>query len=426
MPAKPFIDLASALQALPCAVACAIVACSPGAPRSEGGANVPRFAAAPATNITDGCAAGYDTTVDYFPNKATIRYSKQIRVEYRKHYKVLTISPRGDSTKRLQYALVQCGTPHPDGFPPLRVIEVPVRRFIVSHPDYTSAVDLLGVTDRLVGVQAFKLITSPGVRARADSGRIAQVNSQEHLDVERIVALRPDVVLAYWSVSPQWNAHPKLAEVGIKTGVMVAHWEEAPLAQTEWLKVLGLYFNREQRAERAFDDIAARYESLSARAKAVPKKPVVLLYLPNRDNWSIARPERAAVRRIVDAGGRYFWSSVADSVSFPIAPLERVLASGRHADAWLDVPARMSSVSEILATDSRLGLFDAVRNGAVYSFGGGAERDGRRPYTDQWLTKPDIILADLVKAFHPELVPNHAFTIMRRLAPAAAFSEAAR
>jgi iron complex transport system substrate-binding protein len=35
--------------------------------------------------------APYDPKVDYFPHKARIRYATGFTLEYRKHYKVLTV-----------------------------------------------------------------------------------------------------------------------------------------------------------------------------------------------------------------------------------------------------------------------------------------------------------------------------------------------
>ncbi|MDW8327013.1 MAG: hypothetical protein RMK99_10635, partial [Anaerolineales bacterium] len=72
---------------------------------------------APTANLTEGCLTEYVAELDYFPEKATVKYSTGFTIEYFGHYKVLTVNtPYPGATESFQYALVQCGAPKPEGF----------------------------------------------------------------------------------------------------------------------------------------------------------------------------------------------------------------------------------------------------------------------------------------------------------------------
>ncbi|MFZ0257079.1 MAG: hypothetical protein WAN46_15860 [Gammaproteobacteria bacterium] len=54
-------------------------------------ATPPSISSRPSSDRAAGCVAPYDPKVDYFPHKARIRYATGFTLEYRKHYKVLTV-----------------------------------------------------------------------------------------------------------------------------------------------------------------------------------------------------------------------------------------------------------------------------------------------------------------------------------------------
>jgi iron complex transport system substrate-binding protein len=72
----------------------------------------------------------------------------------------------------------------------------------------------------------------------------------------------------------------------------------------------------------------------------------------------------------------------------------------------------MRSVDDLLAREPRLALFDAVRHGNVWNHDL-QEVDPKRPYADIRM-RPDLVLADLVKIIHPELLPDHELVFYRR------------
>jgi iron complex transport system substrate-binding protein len=191
-----------------------------------------------------------------------------------------------------------------------------------------------------------------------------------------------------------------LDQVGIKSVVLASHWETTDLGRAEWLKVMALLFNRERLANQLFDGIAARYEALAAKAKAQPRHPRVLTDLPAGHLWDVWPAPDA----LVNAGGDYFWPGAS---LYRRVDMEAVVQKARDADVWiLSWQTPLRSIDALIARESRLAAFDAVRR----------EVERHRPYIDQRM-RPDLALADLVKILHPALVPDHEFVFYRRLEP---------
>jgi iron complex transport system substrate-binding protein len=259
-------------------------------------------------------------------------------------------------------------------------------------------------------------VRAPGIRARIDKGEIAAVGSDKHLDIERVIQMQPDLVMTYWSVGPEYNAHPVLDQAGIRSIILASHWETSVLGVAEWMKVMAVLFNRERDVNAVFDGIADRYERLAARARALPNKPRVLTRMPFRHIWYVVPPPD----EIADAGGEYFWKGETRPKGIDI---EAVAQKGRDADAWImSFPTPIRTQDELLAREPRLAIFDAVRKGQVWNYDL-LEMRKDLPYHDRRM-RPDLVLADLVKILHPELVPEHGFVFYRQLDPSVRFVSA--
>lgn len=370
-------------------------------------------------NIGAGCPAAYDSTIDYFPEKAALRYTEQATLTYHGHYKVLTVTPRQDTTLQVRYALVQCGTPAPEGWDPRRIIEVPVRRFALTHSDYYGVADTLDLYDRLAAVGNESEIYTPRLRQAIAEGRVATVGSQQHLDLERLFLVRPEVILSYWSVSPEWNAPAKVDEAGLKSVALVAHWERHPLGPLDWVPVFAAFFNREGDAMRLVTDVRARYDSIRALAASRPMRPYISFF-PTRDRWALQRRDHRNHLIKGDARLAYAFEPLIDSATFPVTSLEAALAAGRDAPFWLEASNQWESMDDVLAADPRLQGLAAARSGEVWKWDKGNTGPGRTLYAEYWILRPDLDLADHVAIAHPGLLRGYETTFARRLAPRAA------
>jgi iron complex transport system substrate-binding protein len=374
------------------------------------------FTGQPTSNL-DGCPDHYDPSIDYFPEKLSFHYAKQLRVTYHGNYKVVEFNPSVHTKETFRYVLVQCGTPAPAGYTGARMVQIPVQRFTLNHVEYGATVVRLGVLDRLVGVPSLLAYSTPEIVEAGRRGEVHEVGSRSHSSLEPTVAVDPDVAFLFYSAYPNANLHPQLWQLGVEGVPLASHFEPHPLGRSEWIKLFALFFNRERKAEEMFAPAAIRYEGLARRARTAPARPEVLLGVPNgRDIWALAGGRNFMAQFVWDAGGHYFWRDELAG-SLVMADYERVLDESLGTAVWIGGNGvnRISTRQELIRNDPRLAFFAPMEHGDVFAGDRGIDKRRAMPYSDQSLDKPEVVLADFASALHPELLPGYQPVFLRKL-----------
>ncbi len=65
----------------------------------------------------------------------------------------------------------------------------------------------------------------------------------------------------------------------------------------------------------------------------------------------------------------------------------------------------------------RFGQFAAFQNGAIYNNNARQKENGGNDYWESGVANPDVVLADLITIFHPELLPDRELYYYRKLEP---------
>jgi iron complex transport system substrate-binding protein len=313
---------------------------------------------------------------------------------------------------------VQCGTPVHEGYPEARIVQVPVQRFVLNVQAFGSTLVRLGVTDRLVGVQSFNSYTTPEILERGRQGHIHEVGSRSHSPLEPTIAADPDVVFLFYSAYPDSNLHPQLWELGVEGVPLAGHFEATPLGHSEWIKYFALFFNQERTAAEIFTPAASRYKELARLASGVSPRPQVLLGAPSgRDVWNLNGGKNFVARFIQDAGGEYFWQVNEEAGSLVTADFERIMDESFGTGFWVapNYISRVASRREMVRSDARLAFFTPVERDGVHAQDRGRDKRGASPAADQSLDKPDVVLADFIRALHPGLLDDSNPVFFRKL-----------
>ncbi|MCB0189357.1 MAG: ABC transporter substrate-binding protein, partial [Caldilineaceae bacterium] len=322
-------------------------------------------ATAPETNVTDSCVDNYSADVDYFPEEVDLTYTDGFAVEYHNNYKLVTVNtPWPGAESALEYVLVQCGTPAPEGYDDTQIIEVPVQSIATMSTSYLPFLDSLGVMDRLVAVDDVTYVNNTTVLAMAEAGELAQIGYGAGVNVEQLLDLSPDVIMTYGSGSPDYDAHPVLLNAGLHAVVNAEWLETSPLGRAEWGKFIALFFNKEAQAEADFAAVAERYETLAAQATAVEDKPTVLTDSEYQGSWYVAGGNSFTAQYLADAGADYLWANDESTGSIPLA-FEAVYDRAAEADYWVNV-GFFNSLAEFEAADARYADFAAFQNGNIW------------------------------------------------------------
>jgi iron complex transport system substrate-binding protein len=367
-----------------------------------------------ATNLTDGCVETFDEAVDYFPQKLSVTYASGFDVEYFNNYKLVTVTnPWQGADESFQYVLVQCGTPAPEGYDDTQVIQVPIQSVIALSTTYLPHLETLGVVDQLVGIDSYMWTTTPSVQALIAAGEVAEVGSGSTINVEQVLDLEPDLVMAYGIGIPDYDTHPVLLDAGVTTVLNGDFVEQDPLGRTEWMKFLAIFFNREGVAVEAFDQIAQEYAEVAELAAGMVERPTVLVGGMYNGTWYISGGESYTARLLADAAADYLWADEPVVASLPM-DFESVYEQAADADYWVNPDNSFwFSLEDVLASDERYGEFSAAKEGRLFNNNAIINENGGNAFFESGAANPHIVLKDLVKIFHPELLPEHELVYYR-------------
>lgn len=313
----------------------------------------------------------------------------------------------------LRYLLVPRGGEVPDAFVGHRVVEVPVRSVVALSTTYLAHMESLGLLDTLVGLANFNHVCSAEVRCRIDEGRLAEVGENQAVNVELLIDLDPDLVFGYGIGVAEDDNHPALFEAGLDVVLTTEFLEPTPLARAEWCKFIALFFDREAEAEVLFDGMEQRYQELQGLARGAEDRPTVLLNADFQGVWYLPGGRSYMATLLRDAGATYIWDDDASTATRAV-DAESVFERGARAEFWLN-PGQARSIDELLSLDQRYTLFDAVRDCRVYNCNARLGPGGGYDIWETGVANPHLVLADLVRVFHPGLLPDHELIWYHRL-----------
>ena len=261
----------------------------------------------------------------------------------------------------------------------------PARRIISIVPAITEMLFAIGAGDRVVGVSSFDEYP-PEVR------KLPRVGGLLDPDLERIFALRPDLVIVYAS---QTELEKQLARAGIAT-FAYRHGGVAHIPRV--MRELGERAATQAGAERAAREIEQGLADVRARFAGGTRPRVLLVF--GRD--------RGTLRGIYASGGRGFLHDLIEigGGTNVIADIDREavqasteLVLARAPDVLLEIHGGATLTEEALARErgawSALPGLPAVRNRRVHVLSG----------PELVIPGPRIVSAArrIASAIHPEI-----------------------
>ena len=277
------------------------------------------------------------------------------------------------------------------------VIHIPVKS-VVSFSATQWAVFLrLGEIDRVKGILEGRFVTDSTMRALLAEEKVYDIGTEAAADIERMIQLQPDALL----YSPYFDGNQGgLNVTGAVLFPFADYMENTPLGRAEWIRVIGIMAGCEDKADAWFDDIERRYNALSGLCAGVGRRPTVFSDLAFNGQWYVAGGRSYIAKLFADAGADYIWKDNPSTASVPM-DAESILAKAQHADFWRVINSNPFPMTyESLSKESPVyPLFDAYKNRQIIvcdilSTG----------YFEQSQCEPDLLLADFIHFFHPELL----------------------
>ena len=274
-------------------------------------------------------------------------------------------------------------------------MEKPLSRLVCMSSSYLGYLAGIGCDSVVVGVSGIGYITDETLRKRYEATRrgdpvipLFDIGYDADPDYERIVALQPDLVIAY-SVSaaePAWLA--KLRDLGIPVLLLSEHLEDHPLARSEYVRLFGALTGRRPQADSVFSVIRDRYEALCVETDdPVP----VLLNIPYGDQWFIPGADNYMSRLVRDAGGEVLGAAPGTAASRVVNREEAWLLASR-ARAWLN-PGLCRTRAQIAGQLPGFERFDIP---VIYNNIRRVTDGGGNDFWESGALRADWVLGDLV------------------------------
>ena len=291
-------------------------------------------------------------------------------------------------------------------------LQIPLQSIGITSCTQIEFLSLMNALSAVKGVCSPELIYNQTLQQSYQKGELVYLGDGFRFNVENLLLLNPDaLMLTTYSEQEDENMR-RLKTSGIRL-IYNNEWNESSLlARTEWIKFVACFFNKEALADSLFNEVEKNYLYLKELAQTVKNKPSIVAGGSFKGTWYMPPGNTYMGKLYEDAGGTYHYAKYTFSGSLPLS-FETVLLHQRHADVWLN--AQANSFAELLAQDSRYGLFDAVKNGRVYNFNAKTTAKGANDFWESGLAHPDKILSDIIWTLHPELLPNYQPVYIRRL-----------
>jgi iron complex transport system substrate-binding protein len=308
--------------------------------------------------------------------------------------------PEGREAQTFHFALTPKGAaecPIPEGYSPL---PVPVEKVVCMTSLQLSNFIRLDQLDKVVGITSTRHLFNPAMKERLRTGATQKIGIEGNFDNEVIMALQPDVIL----ISPfKRGGYEALRDVDVPLLPHLGYKEPSPLGQAEWIKLVGLLTGHLTEANQAFAEIERHYLELKALAAKVEHRPTVFSGEIQGGNWYAVGGKSFLAQIFSDAGADYFLKDNTETGGVTL-DFEVVYDQAAKADYWRIVNSYDGDFTyeALAAEDARYRDFKAFRqHGVAYC------NMKQTPFYESMPVEPDWVLADFIKIFHPELLPDY-------------------
>jgi iron complex transport system substrate-binding protein len=285
------------------------------------------------------------------------------------------------------------------------------KRIVCMSTTHIAALHALGADSLIVGVSGGQYVSNPGIRRKIEEGTVSDIGYEAGIDWEKLIALKPDIVFVYDVAGENAPYIEKMKRFHLNVMMIDDYLQEDPIARLGILRKYGEILGLEARADSIITSTTRQYDSLKLIA-AKASKVRVLMNVPYRNVWYIAGADNYLSKLVSDAGGTVVGAGKG-AKSHPYS-IEEAFILSQESDIWL----LQTNDSTLSAVESQNPLFRNVpplKSGNVWNNSLHTTPGGGNDFWEDGIVEPQYILEDMIRMFHPGLLPDGEFHFYQKL-----------
>ena len=295
-----------------------------------------------------------------------LQYAKCFTVDYYDGgYKLFCLSDGG------RYLTVPEGKSVPEGLASdIAVIQQPLSDVYMVASDTMCLFDALNALSCITvsGISHDNWYIPAAVEAM-DSGAMVYGGKYNAPDYELLLGKGVKLAVESTMINHTPSVREKLIELGIPVFTEMSSYEPEPLGRTEWVKCYGAMLDREDDAQKLFDEQIAQIGAVDSAATG---KSVAFFYINSNGNAVVRKPGDYVTKMIEQAGGTTAFEELGETdgnMSSVTLEMERFYAMAKDADVIIynaSIDGSVKSLSDLLSKNALLKDFKAVQSGDVW------------------------------------------------------------
>ena len=356
---------------------------------------------------------GRSKTSSAFVNEETIplKYAENLTLIKGNGYTEAQLRNPWDTTRILRtYILVDKDKEMPNHLPEGTIVRTPLSNALVYTGVHCALIKELGAVKSIGGICELQYIKVPEIQEGCQNGTIVNAGEGTNPDIEKIIDMHPDALL----LSPYENSggHGQVEKLKVPIIECADYMETSALGSAEWIRFYGLLFHQSAKADSIFAIVEKNYNELKELAASQSVKPKVMCELKSGSAWYVPGGRSTTGKLYKDAGGDYVFDHYPNSGAVPLS-FETVFDKAQEADVWVmkynqPTDKTLSGIQEDYSPYTR---FKAYQQKKVYGC-----NTAYRTYYEDFPFHPDLVLKDLIRIFHPSLLPDYELKYFSNLA----------
>ena len=362
--------------------------------------------------LLSACGGGSKTSSVFTQEEVIpLKYAENLTLIQGNGYVEARLRNPWDTTKILRtYLLIDKDQKVPDHLPEGTIVRTPLSKALVYTGVHCALIKELGALESIGGICELQYIKVPEIQEGCKNGTIVNAGEGTNPDIEKIIDMHPDALM----LSPYENSggHGQVEKLKVPIIECADYMETSALGSAEWIRFYGLIFHQSAKADSIFAIVEKNYNELKALAASQPVKPKVMCELKSGSAWYVPGGRSTTGKLYKDAGGDYLFAHYPNSGAVPLS-FETVFDKAQNADVWLmkyNHPTD-KTLGGIQEDYSPYANFNAFKKRNVYGC-----NTAYKEYYEDFPFHPDLVMKDLIKIFHPTLLPEYELKYFSKLA----------